>query len=634
MNDATSTPSASTSTEVASAVLCQVCGAGNADDREFCGRCQSRLWVVSGAGAEEEDFAQEEVSEDTFAFDEHLLERISILEEVVKRGADTLRQLLGALRKQERSILINHTGLSSLRELLHESQVQDGGEWGEAWQSRLDDHLLEVEKRERFATRRDRISAVFKGSLGEEFEGLLQQADAAWAAFDGEGARQVLEAAFQLDPSNDELAYLLGETCFDEGNGVLALQYFDKVLKLQKKHYESLVYAGAIHYEQGNLERAENLLKRAAELSPESFLPQFGLGTVYSARGNLRLAVAFLTRAVSLEPMPQALYLLGSCLYEMGRLTESIKVLQDAVSADPASEEAHELLGLAYLDRKWNRKALDSLGRAQRLNPKKMRYQDLALYLAEASQEHQPQLDRRSQTLLSKAGELLENGDNWQALATCRKALSRDPENPMLLMTYALVGLQLDRGKEIEALTRRVLELTPDETLRATASATLIEALRSQGKYREGNRVGLELLDESSSDFTKTLAYYEMAYNLADMDEDLDEALSYAQRSVELSPETLKQLPLAALGWVHYKRREFDLAIDVLSESSEIAPSRTTLNHLGLALLASGRKEQARTVLAKARRLREGEEGLEEKMIECVRRSRGPLPRARGGPKK
>ena len=114
-------------------------------------------------------------------------------------------------------------------------------------------------------------------------------------------------------------------------------------------------------------------------------------------------------------------------------------------------------------------------------------------------------------------------------------------------------------------MTRKVLDLNPGEMLKATAYAALIEALRSEGKFREGNRIGERLLDEGTSNFAKTIAYYEMAYNLAEMEEDLDEALDYARRSLELAPDELKQFPLAALGWVHYKRKEFEQAVDFLA---------------------------------------------------------------------
>ena len=96
-------------------MYCQVCGAPNRDDQEYCVRCHQKLLVLSGALRDDEE-TYEESPEESFSFDEHLLERISILEEAVKRTAETVRQLLGALHKQEKNILINQTGLSALRD--------------------------------------------------------------------------------------------------------------------------------------------------------------------------------------------------------------------------------------------------------------------------------------------------------------------------------------------------------------------------------------------------------------------------------------------------------------------------------------------------------------------------------------
>jgi len=155
--------------------------------------------------------------------------------------------------------------------------------------------------------------------------------------------------------------------------------------------------------------------------------------------------------------------------------------------------------------------------------------------------------------------------------------------------------------------------------LRATAYATLIEALRAEGRFREGNKVGRRLLDEGTTNFAKTIAYYEMAYNLAEMEEDLDQALDFARRSLQSSPDEIKQFPLAALGWVHFKREEFDDAIDFLYRSSEVGPSQNTLTHLGMALLAAGEEERARGVLAEARDFRG--ESIEQKLMECMKDS-------------
>jgi len=614
-------------------MYCQVCGAPNRDDHEFCVRCHQKLLVLSGALREDEE-GYDENAEESFSFDEHLLERISILEEAVKRTAETVRQVLGALHKQEKNILINQTGLSAMRELLEQKRLIGWEEWSELWESKMDYQLLALEKRERFLSIKERIAALHHGDKRKLFLQHLEDAEYALFAFDIERAVAALEAAYKLDRDNYELAYFLGETHFNEANTEQALAYFSRVLDVKPEHYEGLVYSGVIYYERGDHARAEEFLKRAVALYPDSFLPHFSLGAVYAGQGNLARAVLFLERAVELDTVSQALYLLGSCYYEMGKLSAAIQSLQEAVRHDPAFEEAHHLLGLAYLDRHWTRKALDSFRQAQRLNPKKLQYQDLVRYLSGVSGSPLPGVDGEAEAWFKKAEEFLARDNLKQALSAYRRALALAPENPTLLMSYALLCLHLNRSQEIEAVTRKVLDLNPGEMLKATAYAALIEALRSQGKFREGNRIGLRLLDEGSSNFSKSIAYYEMAYNLAEAEEDLDEALDFARRSVELSPDEIKQFPLAALGWVHYKRKEFDRAVDFLSKSSELGPSPTTLTHLGMALLASGEEDRARSILAHARAISGRGEALQEKMMECMKDSTRLIERARKVPKK
>jgi tetratricopeptide (TPR) repeat protein len=614
-------------------MYCQVCGAPNRDDHEFCVRCHQKLLVLSGALREDEE-GYDENAEESFSFDEHLLERISILEEAVKRTAETVRQVLGALHKQEKNILINQTGLSAMRELMEQKRLIGWEEWSELWESKMDYQLLALEKRERFLSIKERIAALHHGDKRKLFLQHLEDAEYALFAFDIERAVAALEAAYKLDRDNYELAYFLGETHFNEANTEQALAYFSRVLDVKPEHYEGLVYSGVIYYERGDHARAEEFLKRAVALYPDSFLPHFSLGAVYAGQGNLARAVLFLERAVELDTVSQALYLLGSCYYEMGKLSAAIQSLQEAVRHDPAFEEAHHLLGLAYLDRHWTRKALDSFRQAQRLNPKKLQYQDLVRYLSGVSGSPLPGVDGEAEAWFKKAEEFLARDNLKQALSAYRRALALAPENPTLLMSYALLCLHLNRSQEIEAVTRKVLDLNPGEMLKATAYAALIEALRSQGKFREGNRIGLRLLDEGSSNFSKSIAYYEMAYNLAEAEEDLDEALDFARRSVELSPDEIKQFPLAALGWVHYKRKEFDRAVDFLSKSSELGPSPTTLTHLGMALLASGEEDRARSILAHARAIGGRGEALQEKMMECMKDSTRLIERARKAPKK
>src|SRR6266550_6058774 len=80
-------------------MLCQTCSAYNEDDREFCSRCQNKLLVLSGVTSFEEDEIEEYDEQEDLSLDEHLLERVSGLEEIVKRSAETLRSIAEAVQK-------------------------------------------------------------------------------------------------------------------------------------------------------------------------------------------------------------------------------------------------------------------------------------------------------------------------------------------------------------------------------------------------------------------------------------------------------------------------------------------------------------------------------------------------------
>jgi tetratricopeptide (TPR) repeat protein len=118
------------------------------------------------------------------------------------------------------------------------------------------------------------------------------------------------------------------------------------------------------------------------------------------------------------------------------------------------------------------------------------------------------------------------------------------------------------------------------------------------------------------------------------MEEELDEALEFARQSLDHTPDELKQFPLAALGWVHYKRKEYDDAVDCLERSNELGPSPTTLTHLGMALLAAGEEERARAAFGRARSLEPRVGALEERMMECMKDSARLLERVQRKPKR
>jgi tetratricopeptide (TPR) repeat protein len=598
-------------------MLCQTCSAYNDDDREFCFRCQNKLMVLSGISSFEEEEMDDYEEEGDVSLDEHLLERVSAIEEIVKRSAETIRSLVDAVQKHERAIFINQTGLLSVKELLEKKNVVSADELVELWESKMGEQMLALEKKQRFTERRDRMMSLFRGERRERFLQHMADAEGAFDAFEPDRGMRSLEEAFKLDRDNYELSFFLGEMFFNDGNLDRAKSYLERTLEVQPDHFDAAVFYGVLLHERQDLKGAERWLRRAIQISQESFLPYFSLGAIYARKGKLLRAQKFLEKAIQLEAIPQAYFLLGTIFYEKGQLERAIRSFQAALKLDPEYEEAIYHLGLCYLDRNWNRKAIQCFQEALELNPNKMEYQQ-AVRIYEGISGHVP-LEGPAAEEAGQAEALVTAGNYSDALDHYRRASQADPENLNILLPYALLCSHLDLNSEAINVARRILGHKPTEVMAAAAYTTLVEALRAEGLFKEANRELEAMLKDYTSNYAKSIAYYEKAYNLAEMEESLDEALESAQLALRYSPKELKQFPLAALGWVYFKRRDFGNAVDFLSRSADLGPTATNLMHLGMALLESGQKERARQVFRKAKTFKIKGAGLEEKILEQVR---------------
>jgi tetratricopeptide (TPR) repeat protein len=595
-------------------MYCQTCGTKNPDEEEFCVRCHSKLLVLSGIGVvEEAGEGQEEIP-----FDEHLLERISTLEDVVKRTGEAVKTLFESLGNLEKNLFVAHTGILALQETLERRGTVRSQELLDLWETKMDERMQAVEKKDRFLERRDRIVARFSGEDRETFLQRLKAAEFAILALDSDRGVRLLEELSRLDRENVELSFYLAETFFSAGDLERAAGYFKRILAVEPGHFESLVYSGIAASEKGETETAEGLLKRAIEKKPDAFLPHFSLGALYANTSRWDEAEAELARALEAAPIPAAHVLLGTVLREKGEIARAIHQFEEARRLQPDSEEAAFQLGLCYLEKNRTRRALEFFQQALEKNPRRLEYQEAVRLLERRRRYALPRVDGPGAEAYREAEENVSRGSLRRAHELYRQALALEPGNSTIRISFALLSMSLGLWKEAIAACRQVLAGEPEDVVAAAACSTLAEALRAEGKTREAVRFVRDFLEKHPSKISRAIAYYELATTLAEAGEDLDSALDYAGRALAEAPDELKPYPLAALGWVHYKRREFDRAIDCLRRSSERAAQPTTFHHLGMAYLAAGKPEEAKAAFGKAKTVARGG-ALEDRMLHQVR---------------
>ena len=604
-------------------MFCQSCGAVNSSELEVCHRCGNKLLVVSGvagpAEATEEFFvqAQEEL-------EEHMLERISALEDGVRRLSQALASTAEHVAQLEHNLTVAHAGIQSLGGLLETQGIVTRAEVVDGWERIADQELLSRDLSRRFRARSDRIlsQASHSGHASTEFRDKLRALEFALLGPDTDVVRELLSNLAAMAPESDELWSFIGEAAFHSGELDTARIAFRKVLDLRGPQFEALVYLGAVASDLGQWGEAEDALTRAREMAPDAFLPHFTLGALGVLRGDHGDAVNHLEQSLRIEETPQSLYLLGLSRLELGQSGRAVNALRRAIEIAPDFEDALYQLGIAYLRRGWTNKALDAFQRVLRLDPQRLQYQETVRLLSGSPPDDLP---AESSRLFRLAESALEEGRPDQALNLYANALESAPGQPELQATAALLASALGRVREAVAYAHTILRDRPQGSpYLAAAVVALLESLRHAGRLRASRRIATRLRRENGvDDLARVMATYELALVESEIGDNLPTARDLAREALENAPRELRHYPLAVLGSIALKRGRYREAMQYLEQASRIGGAEPLLlRQLALARLGTGDAPGAEEALREANGSTP-EGGIDQELLDHVRRLGG-----------
>jgi Flp pilus assembly protein TadD len=176
------------------------------------------------------------------------------------------------------------------------------------------------------------------------------------------------------------------------------------------------------------------------------------------------------------------------------------------------------------------------------------------------------------------------------AIASFHKVLDRvEPDSPEAGDLHLRIGETYRRkgdGEAAIAWLTRASELLPDQPVVLGTLALVLDACGEKEEAERAYRATLEL------DADNAVAMNNLAFLLAERDEDLEQALRLARRAGELVPEDEEILDTT--GWVYLKRKETDAAIRLFADALGKAPGNEGYRqHLLLALEGKANRSAA-----------------------------------------
>jgi tetratricopeptide (TPR) repeat protein len=351
-------------------ILCQQCTHPNEFTRETCSSCGAKLLVITTTPVAEAYGVLDALLRPTV--EEHLLERVSVLESIVQRNQEQVEMLLDLLHRQAATGLYDRAVLDALVEQLSE-RGSEPGKPGAAV-ANTGEQPARFTPREQFGSRLERMLVEFKGDNFDLFARLLDTGAGLFIKGKLKRGIRYFEKALLLDPNNAALAFFIGEHFFRFNKTVLSRTYLERAVGRQSGNYIALLMLGVICGDDGDLDQAKAHLNRALKIKKNSFTAHFGLGRILISEGRLREAISHLKRALILKPTPEMHYLVGRAYLEDGRSNIAIRHLRRCVELDPRFDAALYHLGLIYLDQNRLTLAHEHFKAACDINPSESRY--------------------------------------------------------------------------------------------------------------------------------------------------------------------------------------------------------------------------------------------------------------------
>jgi tetratricopeptide (TPR) repeat protein len=320
---------------------CQKCLAANPLGQEFCARCGTRLMIVVEPAS-----ARYEGLDSGPSNEEHLLERISALENRLGRLTEKLDRGLDLLLRQAQNAHFDRALVKALVGLLTDDGLIEGNKLERLWLDRCQkdaEEQLESERREEL---RLQILATYHGKDAAAFEQCINEG---FLFIEDDQARRgirSLERAAEMAEDNAALQYFLGEYFFKTGKTRRAGNYLARAYELSPRDRRVSLLLGLTCADEGDVERAKELLSSATRLGGSTFAAHYGLGRLFIAEAQWREALQEFKLALASKGSPEAHYALGCLYYQMSRDGLAARHLRKALELDEDYGEALYMLGL------------------------------------------------------------------------------------------------------------------------------------------------------------------------------------------------------------------------------------------------------------------------------------------------
>jgi tetratricopeptide (TPR) repeat protein len=416
-------------------------------------------------------------------------------------------------------------------------------------------------------------------------------------------ALSLLENVFSRDPEYIDGRRLESDVLLAKGDTKKAV---DVLEHLDQTYPDSplIKYQLACTYLRNNSpNQAKVALEQAISINPNYDDAILRLAEINLRSGHGETVIEPITNLLRRRPdLRSAAFLLAAAYGSLDRFDDAEAVIRDQVTLAPEDPQPHTALGLIFRQAKRNEEARQAFEKAAELAPDNLWLVDQLVEL-DLVDKHFDSARQRIHRQFQKTpdlpaahcleGKVLIAEGKWDlAAAELKKTLQLDPNfssaYDLLVQTYIATNKLSEAASQLQAETSK----NPNASALLTL-ALLYERMENFPQARDAYEKVLSINPKLIP------ALNNLAYLDAERLNDLDKAYELARRARDLQGDN----PAIAdtLGWVLYKRGDYQQALTILQDSAEKLPDNPEIQfHLGMTAYAMGQTDIAKIALKKA----------------------------------
>jgi tetratricopeptide (TPR) repeat protein len=458
-------------------------------------------------------------------------------------------------------------------------------------------------------------------------------------------AAEILEQIISNNPEDTENRLLLAKVYTSLGLEDKAVAIYKALLEIREDH-DTLLLLGTLYVQKMEYDEAQKILNRLIRLEGDSYLGHYSLARLYRELQNYDKAAASYEKALELNWFERLAYETAEFYENQLQYDKAIAVYQRIIEEGESSDMAKTKLVNLYLKIEENDKALELLRELRTVLPESFnvdititrillsqeKYDEAIMILKDVLQTN-PELTVMRYLLgmayyrknvLEKAAEqlkvippesnlyedsifllvrILSEADDQAGAAELLEKQIADASTRKASFYIVLASIyremeEVERGKE---LYEQAVRLYPQDAELLYNFGLFLEKTGEQDNAMSKMQAVLALEPDNGP----ALNY--VGYTWADNGINLDTALEYIKKAVELMPDD--GYVRDSLGWVYFKMGDINRAVVELEKAAAMVQDDPIIReHLGDAYVQAQEPEKALASYEEAYRLYEEQE--------------------------